>query len=220
MVGNRRKGLNKEIILDNATMLFCSKGYENTGIRDIAYICNCKPGNIYHYFNSKEDILFEVLMNEIENVIQKVRHLKDDNEEEPASQLRYFINSTLYTILSGPSPSTLGYMVARRLSQTHQESYNKARNEYEAVLYRILQRGIDIGCFDITDVRVVSYNIFGIIFITRFWYYPNGRLSIDQVVDYTWKFCLNAMNYKELASPDRHSKEKKVKVVEVYSVRG
>lgn len=44
-------------IVDAAAKLFAEKGFDGTSIDDIAEACGVAPGLIYHYFDSKTDIL-------------------------------------------------------------------------------------------------------------------------------------------------------------------
>ena len=58
--------------------LFWQKGYHSTSMRDIAIVCKCKPANIYNYFASKEDILYEVILDITEQTVSSIKHLEDD----------------------------------------------------------------------------------------------------------------------------------------------
>ena len=44
-------------ILEAATALFAESGYEATGMRDLAAAVGISPAAIYHYFESKEDLM-------------------------------------------------------------------------------------------------------------------------------------------------------------------
>ena len=48
-------------ILDSALYLFAVKGYNAVKIDDIAEMCDCSHGLIYHYFGNKEDLFFNLL---------------------------------------------------------------------------------------------------------------------------------------------------------------
>ncbi|WP_410291021.1 TetR/AcrR family transcriptional regulator, partial [Desulfosarcina sp.] len=52
-------------MLNKARALFWSKGYNSTSMQDIARAYSCKPANIYNFFARKEDILYEVLLEEM-----------------------------------------------------------------------------------------------------------------------------------------------------------
>jgi len=48
-------------ILRNAACLFATRGYERSSIGDLVEACELSRGAIYHYFDSKETILFAML---------------------------------------------------------------------------------------------------------------------------------------------------------------
>jgi len=51
----------KAHIVDTATELFASKGFHATSIMDIAKACNTSKSSLYHYFESKEQLLYVIL---------------------------------------------------------------------------------------------------------------------------------------------------------------
>lgn len=51
----------KQLILDQAAQLFSQKGFAGTSIATIAKLCNTSKALIYHYFQSKETLLFDML---------------------------------------------------------------------------------------------------------------------------------------------------------------
>jgi len=56
-------------------------------MRDIAAAYGCKPANIYNFFSNKEEILFEVLREEMEQIIAPIKHLEEDDGTTPEEQL-------------------------------------------------------------------------------------------------------------------------------------
>jgi AcrR family transcriptional regulator len=48
-------------IIDKARSLFAEKGYAETSMADIAEACNVQKPTLYHYFESKEALLFGIL---------------------------------------------------------------------------------------------------------------------------------------------------------------
>ena len=51
----------KQLILDQAAVLFSQKGFAGTSIATIAKFCNTSKALIYHYYQSKETLLFDML---------------------------------------------------------------------------------------------------------------------------------------------------------------
>ena len=55
------RGLNKEQILEAGMGLIYARGYNATGIKDIANAAEVPKGSFYNYFKSKEDFAAEVI---------------------------------------------------------------------------------------------------------------------------------------------------------------
>src|SRR5258708_17518325 len=59
-------------ILTNAARLFSAQGYMRASISDLADACKLSRGALYHYFDSKEAILFAILDAHIREMIADV----------------------------------------------------------------------------------------------------------------------------------------------------
>src|SRR3981081_2864944 len=59
-------------ILTNAATLFSAQGYMRSSIADLADACKLSRGALYHYFDSKEAILFAILDAHIRDMILQV----------------------------------------------------------------------------------------------------------------------------------------------------
>jgi AcrR family transcriptional regulator len=57
-------------ILDTTAGLFASRGYAATSIGDIAEACACSKSRLYHYFESKEAILANMLEEHVEMLVE------------------------------------------------------------------------------------------------------------------------------------------------------
>ena len=67
----------KRLILKVATEVFAEKGFHETTIAQIAQIAKIAEGSIYHYFENKEDLLFSIPEERMENFFSGLReHLK------------------------------------------------------------------------------------------------------------------------------------------------
>lgn len=84
-------------IINVASDLFVTKGYDETRITDIIDgLDGLTKGAIYHYFDSKEDI-FNAVVNEIGNKnIQLFEEIKNDNKLSGAEKLSKIVKSSFY----------------------------------------------------------------------------------------------------------------------------
>ncbi|MBS4173827.1 forespore capture DNA-binding protein RefZ [Bacillus sp. FJAT-49736] len=71
----------KEMIMDSAILLFNTKGYDGTSIRDISNKARVNPANIAYYFHNKQGLLEACLIYFFENYISFL--------EEEANAIQY-----------------------------------------------------------------------------------------------------------------------------------
>ncbi|MCG8541664.1 MAG: TetR/AcrR family transcriptional regulator, partial [Clostridia bacterium] len=68
-------------ILEAARYLFAKKGYEGTSISNIAKESGSTKSLIYYYFNSKEDILDEILEEGTRDIYELHYSMSESGEE-------------------------------------------------------------------------------------------------------------------------------------------
>ena len=54
-------GAKRRLILDRAAKLFADEGFDRASVSAVAKACNISKANIYHYYKSKDEILFDIL---------------------------------------------------------------------------------------------------------------------------------------------------------------
>ena len=90
LVERRRKQL-----IDESTKVFVEKGYHRTSIRDIAKATSFSMGNLYDYIRTKEDILYLVHQNMINNVYHGLFDLQEDEFEIKYGELNSIIRNAI-----------------------------------------------------------------------------------------------------------------------------
>lgn len=71
----------REGILKSAAKLFAAKGYPSTSIVDLAEACNSSRGALYHYFESKEQILLAILETHLETVLDELKAIASQQQD-------------------------------------------------------------------------------------------------------------------------------------------
>ena len=192
-----KKGKNrpqKTKMLDKARMLFWKKGYNSTSMRDIAQAYGCKPANIYNFFSNKEEILYKVLLEEMEQIINPIKHLEEDDVTSPIEQLRFIIASHLKITLSFRRSSKLLFDIALgNLSAAKRKKIIDLRDTYDRIIRRVIRRGKDIGCFPGIDEKMAGLMIASMITRTRIWFHPKKGLSVAELADFIFEFALNGL---------------------------
>lgn len=81
----------RERIIDSSISLINEEGFHNITLNDICRAADVAPGTFYHYFESTNDILKEVLRTEGEDLLKKYETIK----LKPALELRQLLNFQL-----------------------------------------------------------------------------------------------------------------------------
>jgi len=192
--GKIRPGFQKAKMLETARRLFWEKGYNATSMREIAISYGCRPANIYNFFSDKEEILFEVLREEMEQIIQPIKHLEEDDHTSPIEQLRCVIESHLKVTLSYRRSSGLLFDVALdSLSFAKRKTIIDLRDTYDRIIRKLIRRGIDTGYFPEVDVRLAGFMIASMITRTRIWFHPKKGVSVSELADFISEFAFNGL---------------------------
>ena len=84
-----KKEAKKDKIIEKSMELFREKGYHTTKVEEITKALGISKGNFYTYFNSKEEVLYEIL-NIMKN--ERIKMLEEiDTDKAPKEVLRDFI---------------------------------------------------------------------------------------------------------------------------------
>jgi len=191
----KKAGFQKAKMLEAARRLFWEKGYRATSMRDIAVAYGCRPANIYNFFSDKEEILFEVLREEMEQIINPIKHLEEDDGSSPMEQLRFLIECHLKVTLSYRRSSRLLFDVALdNLSFEKRKTIIGLRDDYDRIIRTVIRRGIDRGHFPEMDVKLAGFMIASMITRTRIWYHPKKGVSVKELGDFISKFSFYGLN--------------------------
>lgn len=184
----------KALIMNKAGRLFWNKGYENTTMKDIAKACGFEAANIYYYFNSKEQILFEVIKEEVSTTLSSIIKLETDNETSPIEQLKLTVETYFYHISGQHRANRLIFDTElRNLSPSHLKEIIKIRDHLDLIVTKIIRRGIDIGQFDEIDEKIACYAISSMVIRSRIWFSPKGRLHSNEIAKILSNFAINGL---------------------------
>jgi len=185
----------RELIITRASRLFWERGYAETSMRDIAGACGFRPGNIYNFFESKESILFDILYQEMTEIVAPINHLKDDERVDPVDALRLMIENHVRLTLGEKSSSKLLFDVGlKNLTPANRKKIIKLRDDYDAIGVSIVRRGKKAGVFskDVDD-KIAVFSIGSIIARSRIWYSPKGKYSVDEIIELMFRFALRGL---------------------------
>ena len=168
-------------IREAAAKLFAEKGFENTTTRDIAGAAGINNASLYYYFDSKEQLLYQILEEVIRTGLERMTEI-----EQSARPLKEKLASTLRihtTAAVDFDKMKLLVHDQRSLSPGHQEELNQKQSEYVSRLIAILRQLQDQGEMLDIDPTVCAYAFFGMVSWAYRWYRPDGNVKLEELSD-------------------------------------
>ncbi len=184
----------KELIMTKSSVLFWKKGYSDTSMRDIAKACGFQPANIYNFFANKEAILYEILLDEMSQIVNSINPIEHETEGDPVQQLQKLIEIHVKLTLGARRSSMLLFDTGLGiLSSKNRKQIIALRDDYDRIMRSVILRGIETGVFFQMDVKMAVFSIASMIARSRIWFSPKGEYSINEVVDFIVNFSLNGL---------------------------
>jgi TetR/AcrR family transcriptional regulator, cholesterol catabolism regulator len=168
-------------IREAAAKLFAEKGFENTTTRDIAGAAGINNASLYYYFDSKEQLLYQILEEVIRTGLQRMTEI-----EQSAKPLKEKLALTLRihtTAAVDFDKMKLLVHDQRSLSPGHRKELNQKQSEYVSRLIAILQQLRDQGEMLDIDLTVCAYAFFGMVSWAYRWYRPDGKVKLEELSD-------------------------------------
>lgn len=89
------KLINKQKIIENSIHVMYLKGYNATGVKDLADAANIPKGSFYYYFKTKEEYAMEALNYYMDDMGFESFSLLDDEQVPPLDRIKNFYLSKI-----------------------------------------------------------------------------------------------------------------------------
>lgn len=174
------RGAKRRQLLEVAGSLFEAKGYRGTSIRDIAREMDTSISNIYHYFGSKEGLWNEIQKNSVRQLPQRLREAVAA-ETDPVRQFQRLLEVHLQSADEYQRESRIFFVNADQLDPSRnlkqREIQRAVLDTYLEVLGRLQKRGL----LKTRRIKVLAFNVLGVVNWMLRWYRPEGELSAAEV---------------------------------------
>jgi len=175
----------RDLLLRAAARLFREKGYARATIRDLARAIDLQSGSIFHYFDSKDAILFSVMERAIIDAIERMETAVA-SANDPSSRLRALIRAELGLIHHEETRDGMEvtFYAWESLSEEARGALLALRDRYEAIWMTELRAADDAGLIS-GDPALLRRFLTGSQVWTVKWFRTDGPLSLDALADET-----------------------------------
>ncbi len=172
----------KAAILRQAAALFARKGYANSSIGDLTKACGVSRGTLYHYFDSKDAILREMMREHIADMGSQVQGAIAVSDQ-PEQQLRNIIRAI--TALNARSKNEQIVLMndLGNLKPAEQGRVRELQNRIVELVLGSLQAVDKAKRLNRRNRKVYTMLVLGMINFTYAWYDPKGAVGPRELAE-------------------------------------
>lgn len=180
--GNGRR--RDQEVLDAAVKVFHERSYAAATVQDVADELGILKGSLYHYIDTKEDLLFrlcEAVHRDVEAILEEVRAIEGLSALE---RLRTFVRRQVEYNLDHLPEISVYYHDGDRLEGERKAEVVAMRRANTAFVSGLIKEAQEAGDADPSiDARLQANCLFATVIWTYRWYRPGGRDSRQKIAD-------------------------------------
>jgi TetR/AcrR family transcriptional regulator, cholesterol catabolism regulator len=172
-------------LLSAATELFARKTFHGASMGDLAAVTETNKGTLYHYFESKSEILYSILEMVADAIAAKLEMYPAD---VPApDRVRSLIRAQLEVNVELPLAVRVYYRELTTLDDWMPakplENIRARESMFVNYFTAAISRGIDEGHFRQVDPKATAFGVIGLGAWASTWYDPTGAITISDLAN-------------------------------------
>jgi AcrR family transcriptional regulator len=168
-------------IVETAAKLYADRGFLGASIADLAAACGASKALIYHYFPSKEDILFEVMDSHI-RALSQIEGEVSRLEGEPEDRLRALTHKFLQAYVGAESRHKVLLNDLDRLPEERRRAIIQRQRAIVDYVARLMEE-VQPSLTDRGLGRAAAMLYFGMINWTHTWFHAQGAVTPGMLAD-------------------------------------
>jgi AcrR family transcriptional regulator len=173
-------------IMRAAARVFRARGFAASGMRDIAVAARLSPGNLYHYFRGKDELLFFCQDHAADRLLAALAAATRDRRRLPL-RLRDLAAAHVLCLVDEVEGSA-AHLEVDALPRRLRTRIVAKRDRYERGVRALIAGGVRTGALRRADATIATRAFLGALNWTAHWFRPEGPLSpqeiADQIADY------------------------------------
>jgi len=164
-------------VLDHATEVFCDKGYEGASMRDLSRASGMSLAGLYHYFGSKERLLYLIQKNTFTTIVERLK-ARLNERADAAHGIRILILNHLEYFLANQEGMKVLSHEDEALKNGLGAEIRALKREYYRICIGLMddlkrERSLNF------DSRTAVMSLFGMMNWIYTWYKPSDGSASD-----------------------------------------
>lgn len=164
-------------ILKQAAVVFAENGYERATMSQVAISAGVSKALIYHYYDSKETLLFDILHSHLNQILAAVE-AADASDHDPEQRLRELIQALLTSYRGADHEHRLQQEAMGALAAPQQRKLTRLQRDIvQCFSQTVLSIRPDLEQGDAKRLMPITLSLFGQLNGFYQWYRPGKGMS-------------------------------------------
>jgi len=164
-------------VLNHAARIFCEKGYEGASMRDLSRATGMSLAGLYHYCESKEELLYLIQKHTFRTIIANLRQ-RLESSREAEERIRIFIENHLVYSLANKEAMKVLVHEDETLKNEHGAEVRAIKREYYRICFDLLEDFQRAKSIQFSG-RLAVLSLFGMINWIYTWHNPRVDAGAD-----------------------------------------
>lgn len=195
----------RQKIIDTALTLFEEHGYHGVSVNDIIEKAQTSKGGFYHYFKTKDELLFVIHDTFITYALKNAK-LANSTYSSPTEKLRAIVTGFVKVFDLYKAHIAVFYQEYNYLNSPYKEKIYDKRKQFKQIIMDTVAEGIKLGEFrESLSVEITGMAILGMVNWTYMWYKQSGEKSIDEIGEIYVDLILRSLLSEEILSMAKYN---------------
>lgn len=167
-------------IMKTAARVFAGEGYHGASMSGLAQACGVSKALIYHYYQSKEALLFDIIESHLIELIDAVEAVEFTDDIDPQTHLRLLVTALLEAYRDADAEHKVQINAMSALPEADQASLRELERRLVSIFSGPIE-ALNPGLFAGKPLlKPVTMSLFGMLNWLFMWFRDKGPISRDE----------------------------------------